>query len=208
MEIPLFPLHTVLCPGIVLPLHVFEDALSRADPPLPRHRRAVRGRPDPGRPRGRRPRRHWRWPASGRSSEIREAGPLSGRPLRPARRGHRPVRDRVRRPGARAVPRRRRHAARGRGRRRGAGRAPGRLGHPPVRPLSRADAGPRRARPARCSTSGSRSTATAVARRRGRRRRRSTTRRSTRGSEAADAASAEDDDRWPRRRVADRVATW
>ena len=25
MEIPLFPLHVVLCPGIVLPLHVFED---------------------------------------------------------------------------------------------------------------------------------------------------------------------------------------
>ena len=25
MEIPLFPLHTVLCPGIVLPLHIFED---------------------------------------------------------------------------------------------------------------------------------------------------------------------------------------
>jgi Lon protease-like protein len=25
MEIPLFPLHAVLCPGIVLPLHVFED---------------------------------------------------------------------------------------------------------------------------------------------------------------------------------------
>lgn len=25
MEIPLFPLHQVLCPGIVLPLHVFED---------------------------------------------------------------------------------------------------------------------------------------------------------------------------------------
>ncbi len=25
MEIPLFPLHMVLCPGIVLPLHVFED---------------------------------------------------------------------------------------------------------------------------------------------------------------------------------------
>src|SRR4029079_17178494 len=25
MEIPLFPLHTVLCPGIVLPLHVFEE---------------------------------------------------------------------------------------------------------------------------------------------------------------------------------------
>jgi len=25
MEIPLFPLHTVLCPGSVLPLHIFED---------------------------------------------------------------------------------------------------------------------------------------------------------------------------------------
>jgi hypothetical protein len=25
MELPLFPLHAVLCPGIVLPLHVFED---------------------------------------------------------------------------------------------------------------------------------------------------------------------------------------
>ena len=25
MEIPLFPLHMVLCPGIVLPLHIFED---------------------------------------------------------------------------------------------------------------------------------------------------------------------------------------
>lgn len=25
MELPLFPLHTVLCPGIALPLHVFED---------------------------------------------------------------------------------------------------------------------------------------------------------------------------------------
>jgi hypothetical protein len=25
MELPLFPLHTVLCPGIVLPLHIFEE---------------------------------------------------------------------------------------------------------------------------------------------------------------------------------------
>ncbi len=24
MEIPLFPLHTVLCPGVALPLHIFE----------------------------------------------------------------------------------------------------------------------------------------------------------------------------------------
>ena len=25
MKIPLFPLHTVLCPGIVVPLHIFEE---------------------------------------------------------------------------------------------------------------------------------------------------------------------------------------
>jgi len=25
MDLPLFPLHTVLCPGIALPLHVFEE---------------------------------------------------------------------------------------------------------------------------------------------------------------------------------------
>jgi Lon protease-like protein len=25
MEIPLFPLNTVLCPGIVIPLHIFEE---------------------------------------------------------------------------------------------------------------------------------------------------------------------------------------
>ena len=25
MELPLFPLNTVLCPGIALPLHIFED---------------------------------------------------------------------------------------------------------------------------------------------------------------------------------------
>src|SRR3954453_8427832 len=25
MDLPLFPLHTVLCPGVALPLHVFED---------------------------------------------------------------------------------------------------------------------------------------------------------------------------------------
>ncbi|HYC07840.1 MAG TPA: LON peptidase substrate-binding domain-containing protein, partial [Candidatus Binatia bacterium] len=31
MDLPLFPLHTVLCPGIALPLHVFE----------PRYRRLV-----------------------------------------------------------------------------------------------------------------------------------------------------------------------
>ena len=25
MELPLFPLHTVLCPGVALPLHIFEE---------------------------------------------------------------------------------------------------------------------------------------------------------------------------------------
>ena len=25
MDLPLFPLHTVLCPGVALPLHVFEE---------------------------------------------------------------------------------------------------------------------------------------------------------------------------------------
>ncbi len=29
MELPLFPLHTVLCPGVALPLHVFEDRYRR-----------------------------------------------------------------------------------------------------------------------------------------------------------------------------------
>ena len=74
MDIPLFPLHTVLCPGIVVPLHIFEDALSRPDPPLPRQRHAVRRRADPRRPRGRRPAASWRWPASGRSRRSGEAG--------------------------------------------------------------------------------------------------------------------------------------
>ncbi len=25
VDLPLFPLHTVLCPGVALPLHIFED---------------------------------------------------------------------------------------------------------------------------------------------------------------------------------------
>ncbi len=116
MEIPLFPLHTVLCPGIVLPLHVFEDryrALTRhcletGEPfgvVLIREGREVGlGQPVAGR--RRRPRRDPR------------GGPVPGRPLRPPRRGDRPVRDRVGRSRATAVSRRRRDAARGRGRRR------------------------------------------------------------------------------------------
>jgi Lon protease-like protein len=42
MELPLFPLHTVLCPGIALPLHVFEE----------RYRELVRDCLDAGRPFG------------------------------------------------------------------------------------------------------------------------------------------------------------
>jgi Lon protease-like protein len=42
MEIPLFPLHTVLCPGIVLPLHIFEE----------RYRALVRHCLDTGQPFG------------------------------------------------------------------------------------------------------------------------------------------------------------
>ena len=143
MEIPLFPLHTVLCPGIVLPLHIFEERY-RA---LTRHclddGRAVRRRPDPRGPRGRARPDALARRRRGAGRDPR-GGPLSGRPLRPARRGDRPVRHRHGRPGPRAVPGRRRHAARGRGRRRGPGRTPGRLRHPPVRPLPRADAGARR----------------------------------------------------------------
>ena len=74
MEIPLFPLHTVLCPGIVLPLHVFEDryrALTRA---LPGDRGAVRHRPDPRGPRGRRRRPTPTLAGVGALVEIREAG--------------------------------------------------------------------------------------------------------------------------------------
>ena len=58
-------------------------------------------------------------------------------------------------PGTRAVPGRRRHPARGRGRRRAAGRAAGGVRDPPVRPLPRADAGPRGRDGGGRSTSGS-----------------------------------------------------
>ena len=72
MDIPLFPLHTVLCPGIVLPLHIFEERY-RA---LTRHcldtGDAVRRRPDPRGPRGRR--RGAVLAGVGAFAEIREAG--------------------------------------------------------------------------------------------------------------------------------------
>ena len=83
--------------------------------------------------------------------------------------------------GARAVHGRRRHAARGRGRRRAARRATGRVRDPPVRPLSRADADPRR-RDGRGARHPGRARRSSIGRR-GRSRRDATTdaRRRTRG---------------------------
>ena len=143
MQIPLFPLHTVLCPGIVLPLHIFED----------RYRALTRHCLDNGAPFGVVLIREGLEAGPGRTLALAgcrgsgrdpRGGPLSGRPLRPAGGGDGPVRHRCRRSRSRALPGRRRHAARGRDRRRGARRTIGRLGHPPVRPLSRADARSRR----------------------------------------------------------------
>ena len=144
MEIPLFPLHTVLCPGHRPAAPHLRGPLPGADAPLPRHRRAVRRGPHPRGRRGRdrtpsaRPRRGR---CAGRDPRGRA---IPGRPLRPPRGGHRSVRDPDGRSGPRAVPGRRRHAARGRGRRRGPGRTTVSVGDPPLRALSRADAGARR----------------------------------------------------------------
>jgi Lon protease-like protein len=75
MELPLFPLHTVLCPGVALPLHVFE----------PRYRALVARCLDEGRPFGvvliRDGREVGPGPTSiatvGTVAEIREAGKFS-----------------------------------------------------------------------------------------------------------------------------------
>ncbi|HEY8198500.1 MAG TPA: LON peptidase substrate-binding domain-containing protein [Candidatus Limnocylindrales bacterium] len=58
MELPLFPLHTVLCPGVALPLHIFEE----------RYRRMVDRCVDAGEPFG-----------VVLIREGRETGPLDGR---------------------------------------------------------------------------------------------------------------------------------
>ena len=47
MEIPLFPLHQVLCPGIVLPLHIFEDRYQAMTQHCLDTGAAIRRRPDP-----------------------------------------------------------------------------------------------------------------------------------------------------------------
>ena len=156
MEIPLFPLHTVLCPGIVLPLHIFEERY-RA---LVRHcldtGHAVRGRPHQGRPGG----RDGRGRDAGWRRGVRRdppGGPLPGRPLRPAGGRDRPIRDRIRRHEQGAIPRRGRHAARRRGRRRATRGAAVGGGDPPLRPVPGTHARPRRRDDATSSTSRSNS---------------------------------------------------
>ena len=143
MEIPLFPLHTVLCPGIVLPLHIFEDRYRAMTRRCLDTRRAVRGRAHPRRPGD----RHGQDGDAGRRRGLRRdppGRPLPGRPIRPARRGDRALRDRIGGRPDRAVPARRGHPARRRGRRRAPCRAPGRGRDPPLRPLPRPHARPRR----------------------------------------------------------------
>src|SRR4029079_13222633 len=73
MEIPLFPLHTVLCPGIVLPLHVFEEryrAMTRRclDTGEPFGVVLIRSGPEVG------PKPAATLAGGGRLAEIREAG--------------------------------------------------------------------------------------------------------------------------------------
>ena len=90
--LPLFPLSTVLFPGMRLPLHIFEERyrLLVADLRGAARAAAVRGDRDPQGPRGRRGRRHRA--ARGR---LRGRGPADHaarrRPVRPGHRGHRAV---------------------------------------------------------------------------------------------------------------------
>ena len=102
MEIPLFPLRTVLCPGIAMPLHIFEPRYRLMIDRCIEESQPVRDRPDPRGPRGRagatwHRRRSARSPRSARRQ-------ISGRPVRPARGRQRAVRDRVGRLGPGAVP--------------------------------------------------------------------------------------------------------
>jgi Lon protease-like protein len=66
MEIPLFPLHTVLCPGIVLPLHIFEE----------RYRALTRHCLETGAPFGIVLIRHGREVGAGGSLELADVGAL------------------------------------------------------------------------------------------------------------------------------------
>ncbi len=66
MEIPLFPLHTVLCPGIVLPLHIFEE----------RYRALTRHCLETGAPFGIVLIRHGREVGTGGSMELADVGAL------------------------------------------------------------------------------------------------------------------------------------
>ena len=133
MQIPLFPLHTVLSPGLALPLHVFED----------RYRLMVRRCLDESTPFGVVLIREGSElaPRDGGPQELAIASvghvrrdprgqPLCGRALGPADRGRGPVRHRDRQDRARALPRGGRRAARRRARRRRLRRRAGRAGCP------------------------------------------------------------------------------
>ena len=101
MKIPLFPLHTVLCPGIVVPLHIFEE----------RYRAMTRRCLDTGEPFGVVLIREGREVGSRSVSTLAGVGrvrgdpagrALPGRALRPARGRDRAVHDRIRRRGERS----------------------------------------------------------------------------------------------------------
>ena len=86
MKIPLFPLHTVLCPGIVVPLHIFEERYREMTRRCLDTGRAVRGRADPRGPRGRDRAASRPWPAwapsrrSGGRGATRTAATTCSRP--------------------------------------------------------------------------------------------------------------------------------
>ena len=136
MELPLFPLNTVLCPGHrPAPPHL-RGPLPGAGPPLPRHDVAVRGRPDPPGPRG----RDRRDLVHGHRDDRRDPRrrPLRRRPLRPPRRRDAAVRDPPRPERQAAVSGRRGRPPRRGGRRRGGRPSARDDGDPPVRHLPRA----------------------------------------------------------------------
>ena len=147
MQIPLFPLHTVLSPGLALPLHVFEERYRADGPALPRRVDAVRRRPDPRGQRGRAAQRRSQELAIasvGTFAEIREASRYSDGRWDLLAVGAGPVRDRHRPQRRRALSPRGRRAARRRARRPDGRRGAGRPGVPPVRRLPPPPAAARR----------------------------------------------------------------
>ena len=107
MQIPLFPLHTVLCPGIALPLHIFEERYRADGQSLPRHEQRRSGSCSSARAA-----RSRRATAAAGAVDLRASArsprsarrPLPGRPLGPAdgrhaagswSRGHRTTASRI-----------------------------------------------------------------------------------------------------------------